>query len=201
MSKESSPAYTKAVQYVQAEHESELHDASATVEKGHSKSEGSSMADSVNTNLTVLVWITFFITLAIVTKFGLKPILAGLKAREDRIRESMDEADKAREQLEEIETTRGATIAAANDEAKEIIEKAKVAADEAALTIRNKANEDAKIMIENSQRDIGEAQNVARATLRKESADIAVQIASKIVGENLDNEKSRALTDRLINEI
>ena len=113
----------------------------------------------------------------------------------------MDEADEARKQLQDIESSRDAMIAEADEKAKEIVSEARKAAEEAARVITDKASADSQIMIENAQREISEAENRARAGLRKDSADLAIALAGKLVGENLDDDRNRALTEKLISEI
>ena len=55
--------------------------------------------------------------------------------------------------------------------------------------------------MENARREISEAENSARAQLREESADVAIALAGKIIGENLDDEKNRSLVSKMIGEI
>ena len=56
-------------------------------------------------------------------------------------------------------------------------------------------------MIENASREINAVRDKAQASLRRESAEVAIELAGKIIDENLDNEKNRALTEKLISEI
>ena len=154
-----------------------------------------------NITLVILTWVVFLALLGILYKFAFKPILNALDARENKIRQSLDDADQARAQLEQVESTRAQVISDAEQEAKEIIQKAREGADEAGRNIKDKAKQEAQILIENAERDISEKENQARARLRGESADLAISLASKIVGENLDDEKNRSLTDKLIKEI
>ena len=156
---------------------------------------------TINKILVVLTWVVFVALLAILYKFAFKPILNALEDRENKIRQSLDDANQARMQLEQVESTRAQIISDAEQEAKDIIQKAREGADEAARNIKDKAKQEAQILVENAERDISEKENQARARLRGESADLAISLASKIVGENLDDEKNRSLTDKLIKEI
>ena len=146
-------------------------------------------------------WLVFALLLIILYKFAFKHIMSNLETREAYIRNSMDEADEARKQPQDIESSRDAMIAEADEKAKEIVSEARKAAEEAARVITDKASADSQIMIENAQREISEAENRARAGLRKDSADLAIALAGKLVGENLDDDRNRALTEKLISEI
>ncbi len=181
-----------------SEHAQDATHASATV-----PAHGSEPKDplAVDGKMVGFTWLVFAVLLVILYKFAFKPILSGLDAREGRIRNAMDEADDARKQLEQIESTRDSLIAEADDKAKDIVADSRKAADEAARVIKAKAHEDAQIMLENAEREIQEAENRARSELRKQSAEMAITLAGKIVGENLDNDRNRLLTDKLISEI
>ena len=155
----------------------------------------------VTTPMLIWTWVTFAIAFVLLGKFAFKPILKGLEDREDRIRKSVDEAKRIEDELAGLEERCANAVAEADDKAKEIISKAREGAVEASKIIEDKARNEAKILIENAQRDIEAAQERARATLRRESAEMAVALAGKIVNERLDDEKSRELTERLISEL
>ena len=171
----------------------------ASVKEAASSHETGFMSPEIT--LIILTWVTFFAVLAILHKFAWKPILAALDAREDMIRKAVEDADKAKEELNRINETRHKLITEAEVKAKEIIEQSRKAAVEAAKTIEQKTREEAKIMLQNAQREIHEEVEKAQAKLRRESAEIVVDLASKLIQENLDNEKNRKLVDRFIKEI
>jgi F-type H+-transporting ATPase subunit b len=155
----------------------------------------------VSAPMMIWTWITFAIVFVLLGKFAFKPILKGLEDREGRIRKSVDEAKRIEDELAGLEERCTNAIAEADEKAKDIISKAREGAVEASKIIEDKARNEAKILMDNAQRDIEAAQERAQATLRRESAEIAVALAGKIVNERLDDEKSRELTERLISEL
>lgn len=148
-----------------------------------------------------LTWVTFFILLAILYKFAWKPILQSLDEREARIRRAVEEAEKTRDEYEKIEEARKRVISEAQEKAKEIVEQSRKAAINAAKVIEQKTKEQADIVLENAQREIKHEQEKAIASLREESAKVAIALAAKILDENLDNERNQRLVNRLIKEI
>ena len=151
--------------------------------------------------VVVLTWGTFFLLLGILYKFAWKPILQGLEQREEGIRKAVEEAEKTHAEYEKIEETRKQLISEAQDKAKEIVEQSRKAAINAAKAIEQKTKEQAEIVLENAQREIRSEKEKAEASLKEESARIAVALAGKIIEENLDNERHKKLVDRLIKEI
>ena len=151
--------------------------------------------------MVVWTWVTFAIVAVVLYKIAWKPILAALDAREQRIRSSLDDARRAKEELENIEETCNALKMEAANASKEIVAKARAAATEAASHVEAKSSEKIAIMYENAERDIDAMTNKVVADMRKDQADIIVNLASRLVASNLDTDSNRALTDKLLKEL
>ena len=155
---------------------------------------------SPDATIAVLTYVTFFILLAILYKFAWKPILAILDAREETIRRSLEDAQKAREDLEKIQEKSRQLILDADNKALEIVEQARKGAIEAANAVERKAKEEVQIMINNAHQEINALKEKAQMSLRQESADWAVRLAQAIIKENLDETRHQKLVDRFIEE-
>lgn len=156
---------------------------------------------SPEVTIVILTWITFILLLVILSKYAWKPILAGLAAREASIRQAVEDADRAKEELIKINETRAKLIAEAEFKARDMLEQARKAAVEAAKTIEQKARSEAQILVDNAVRELNIEVEKARASLREESAQIVVSLAGKLIQENLDTKKNRELVDKLIKDI
>ena len=152
----------------------------------------------VNGQMVILTWITFGLLAAVLYKVAWKPILAGLEARETAIRKALDDAAKAKSELERIEAQRASLIAAADEKAKAIVEQARQAAIDAAAVIEQKARDEAQILLDNAQREIRGERDRAMAVLRRESAELAVGLARKVLRDQLDEARGRAVVNQLI---
>lgn len=154
-------------------------------------------------SLPMFLWTlgTFTAMAFVLAKFAWKPILAGLEEREKDIRDSVDNADRIKEELASIDGKRSEILGAADDQAKSIVSRARRAGVEAERVIQEKAREEAAILLENARREIQTAQDKAAASLKRESVETAISLAGKLIGESLDDEKNRQLTDRLIGEL
>lgn len=152
-------------------------------------------------HLVILTWITFFALLAILYRFAWRPILAGLDRREETIRRSLEEADKVHKEYAEISQARDLLMQEAREKAKEIIDQSRQAAVQAANVIGNKAKEETKILLDNARWEINHEKEKVEAELRKVSAEIAVQLAGKIIAANLDERKNKELVDRFLKEL
>jgi F-type H+-transporting ATPase subunit b len=151
--------------------------------------------------MLILTWVVFFLLLGILYRFAWRPILAALDAREKSIRKSVDDVERIKREMENIEQTRKQLIGEAHAKSKEIIDHSRKAARDAAQIIEQKARETAKISLENALRDIREETQKAQLQLRREGAHIAIELASKLIEENLDTEKNQKTVNRLMQEI
>ena len=150
----------------------------------------------------LMTWATFFLLLAILYRYAWKPILAALDQRENSIRQSVDEADEIHREYEEIETRKGRILHEAKEKGKDIISESRKAGANAAKVIEEKAKSEAQIIFENSERDMKARSEKALADLKKESADIAVILAGKVIQENLkDKAANKRFIDKLIKDL
>lgn len=151
--------------------------------------------------LIILTWVAFIILLIVLRKYAWNPILEGLDKRERDIRKAVEEADDVRLKLQKIEQTRENILIAARSDAQSMIEEARQAAREAGKGIEKQAKDQAQIIAENAERDAKDATNKAYAQLKQQSADMIVTLASKLVRENMNDEKNKKLVNELVKDI
>lgn len=143
----------------------------------------------------------FLVLLVVGSKIAWKPITEGLNAREDKIRESLDQAEKAQKELAQIQETSATLKAEAETEAKNIISSARETASKLAKDLEDKAKNEAQVTRDNALKDIENARTAALVSLKEQSADLAITLAGKLIGENLDSDKNRALTQDFIGKL
>jgi F-type H+-transporting ATPase subunit b len=151
--------------------------------------------------LVILTWVSFFALLVILHRFAWKPILAGLKQREDYIRKSLDDADKIKSQLAEIEADKLRIFDEAKDRANAIIEQSRKMGNELASQIEQRAKKNAEEIIVSARQEIEGERERVRNALKKESVQTAVSLAEKILKENLDSEKNKNLINQAIKDM
>lgn len=156
---------------------------------------------SPDTTLVILTWVSFFALLAILYRFAWKPILAALKQREDYIRKSLDDADKIKSQLAEVEAAKGKILDEAKDRANTIIEQSRKMGNELATQIEGRAKKNAEEIITSAHQETEGERERVRNALKKESVQTAVFLAEKILKENLDTKKNRDLINKAIKDI
>lgn len=151
--------------------------------------------------LILVTWTCFGLFAWLMSKFAWKPILAALDAREEHLKKSVEDADKIRQEMEQLADTQKMMIREAEDQAKDIIEDSRRAAKEAARHITDQAREEAQIILQNAARDVKEQVKEAQAALKEVGASVAVELASKIIEEHLDEAKSKKLISKYIDDL
>lgn len=151
----------------------------------------------------VVFWtiVTFVILLWVLKKFTWKPILMALDQRESAIRESLEKAEKAKEDAQKVLDANQANLAKAEEESKQIINQSRSYAEKLKEQIIKESREQARKLIEDATSEIERQKEAAFEELKNQIAEIAVNAAEKILKENLDKETQKKLVDRYIGEI
>lgn len=151
--------------------------------------------------MITLTWVTFFLLLALLHKFAWKPILQALQKREKEIRDALENADKAKTQLAQMEEEKQRILNEAKAQAAKIVEDSRKIARDIATDIEAKSRQHAQDIIQAAHEEISTERQRLLKTLRQESADVAISLASKIIGENMDQEKNRRLVQDAIEQL
>lgn len=149
----------------------------------------------------ILFLITFMVAAFILNKFAFGPILEALDSREGRIADNLDKADKLDRELAELEDHKTSVVAQADAMAKEILAEARKGGNEVKRILEEDGKDEARILRENADREIAAAEEKAREQVTRDSADLAVKLASSILEKELDGKGQAALVDKLIAEL
>ena len=146
----------------------------------------------------LFIWtiLTFLMLLALLAKFAWRPLLAALESRQNDIRRSLDDAQKARQELERLNQESAQIINRARVEADQIIVSSRADAERLREEMKHKARAEADGIVKNAERQIQLETARALQQIRTEAVDLSVMIASKLIQRNLTREDN----DRLIEE-
>lgn len=152
---------------------------------------------------TEIIWggLSFLVLLVAMVKWGYPMITRAMDARADRIRDDLDEATRARTEAETVLEEYRRQLADARNESNRIIEEARQTADQLRKDLMTRAEAEVNELRQRSREDIDAAKGRAMAELRAEVSSLAIELAEKVVGRNLDAESNKALVDSFINEV
>ena len=156
--------------------------------------------DQLGLNLPTLVaqLINFLILLFLLRLFLWKPITGMLDERQRRIKESLEAAERMKEQTQASERAIQEQIDAARQEGQQIIANSQQIANRVQEEGRAQAQTEAEAMLARARSEIQLERDNAIAELRKEFADITVQAAEKVIGQSLDKSSHQRLIDEVL---
>jgi F-type H+-transporting ATPase subunit b len=143
----------------------------------------------------------FAVLLVVMWKFGVPAVRNMEQAREERIRNDLEAAEKARADAEAEKSQYAAQIADARNEAGRIIEEARQSAEQVRRDLIARAETEANEVRERAQADIAAQQQRAIAELRTDVAQLSIDLAERIVERNLDRATQLQLVDSFINQV
>lgn len=143
----------------------------------------------------------FLVLLFLLRKFAWGPLLTALEERQAGIRKSLDDADKAKRELAEVQTKASALIGKARMEADAILSEARADGVRIRQDLRDLAQKEAEAITRNAQQQIQLERDRAVTELRQEAVDLSVLIASKLVRRNLTREDNAALIEDALQQV
>jgi len=145
--------------------------------------------------------IAFAVLIILFKKFAFKPIQDGLNARTERIRADLDQAEKAKSSAEDVLMEYKKQLSDAKAESDRIIDEARKQAEKVKADVLNKTNEEVGERKAKATADIEAARSAALASLQSSVADIAIELAEKVVEKNLDRDTNKRLIDSFIAKV
>lgn len=146
----------------------------------------------------LFIWtiVTFLVLLALLAKFAWRPLLQALERRQETIKKSLEDAERAKQELERLQKESAKILQQARIDAESIITQTRSDAERLKGDLTQKAKDEADNILRHARQQIQLQTRQALQQIRHEVADIAVLLASKLLERNLSNEDN----DRLINE-
>lgn len=150
-----------------------------------------------------LIWggLFFLVVLVGLVKFGVPALKQGMADREQRIRDDLEEAEKAKSDGQEQLSEYQQQLADAREEAARIIEEARDSADGVRAELIAQAEQDAAGVRERANADIAAATERATSDLQSQVGELAIELAERVVEQNLDHDTQVALIENYINEV
>jgi F-type H+-transporting ATPase subunit b len=168
------------------------------------------LAEEENTGMKLLIpnmaefipaCIAFLIIFFIMSKFAWPMVLKMMEDRENKIQGDMDAAEQAKDQARSDAQAYADRLAVAEREAADIIAAAKREAEEERSRILAKAQQDAAATIAKARDAVESERKKALVQLSGSVVDLSVEIAGKIIGNDLDDAEHRALAEKYLAEV
>jgi len=159
--------------------------------------------DLVTPGIGMIFWSTLFflVLLFILGKFAWPAILTAVKARNESIRNALAAADRAKEEMAQLQSDNEKILAEAKAERDAMMREAKTMKDKLIAEAKEKASEEADKLVKNARESIQREKAAALNDMKEQMATLSVDIAEKILRMKLEGSKAqKELVDKLINE-
>ncbi len=160
--------------------------------------------DLVTPAIGMIFWTTLFflILLFILGKYAWPAILSAVAARNESIRKALDSAEKAREEMVQLQADNEKILAEAKKERDAMMKDARDVKDIIIAEAKEKAGAEASRMIQNAKEAIRSEKDAAVLEMKSQMAKLSIEIAEKVLVERLSNDKAQKdLVDKLVNDI
>lgn len=162
---------------------------------------GGSAIFSVNLGLVIWTWVLFLLTLGILAWKVFPFIAGGLEERQRKIQGAIDEAQAAREEARKLLAEQREALEAARREAHELIEKGRAAGENLRKEILAEAREQQRQLLADARREIEADREQLREDLRRETVELAVAAAERLIRARLDAEENKRLVRDFLAEV
>ena len=151
----------------------------------------------------LFIWtiLTFLVLVALLAKFAWRPLLQALESRQDSIRKSLDDAQKAKQDLERLHAESAEIIRQSRVEADAIVTRSRGDAERLREEMKQKARAEADAIVKNAERQIQLETGRAVQQIRREAVDLSVMIASKLIQRNLTKEDNEKLIEEALQQV
>ncbi len=157
-----------------------------------------SKSDALQALWVVIIFVVLLIVLGAKVFPG---VLAGLKKREQGIRQNIAEAEAARKKAEETLKDYNTQLATAEAKIRDMMAKASADAEKLATSLRMQAQQEAEEIKERSAKEIDAARKAALNDIYAQAAELSTSIASKILRRNLNADDQKTLVNESLSQL
>ena len=155
----------------------------------------------INGGFLLIQIIAFIVLYTVMTRFIYDPLVKALNERRSRIAKGLEDAAAAARARDNAEAEAEKILAQARTEAQKLIDEARGRGEDVAESIERAARDEAAKIQLGAQDEAEAALSQRLGDLREQVLKISVAAASRILGENIDESKQKALVDQFIAEL
>ena len=156
---------------------------------------------TINPGLIIWTLVVFGILLFVLWRWGFPVLVKSVEERERRIQKQLEDAEKANAEAQRLLDEHKKQIAAAHNQAQEILAKAKTVSQKERDVLLAKAREEYDGLLNRARKDIDAEKEKAILALRREAVDLSIAAASRVIEANLDTDANRKLVTEFLESL
>jgi F-type H+-transporting ATPase subunit b len=151
----------------------------------------------------LFIWtiVVFLVLVFLLRRFAWGPLLAALERRNAVIAGAVDDARKAKEELEGVRKDAAELLTQARVDGQAIMARARVDAEQFRVEMKEKAAAEAAALGKNAERQIQAETARALQQIRREAVDLSIAVASKLLHRNISAADNAQLVEDTIRQI
>ena len=151
----------------------------------------------------LIVWtlLAFLIVLYILAKRVFPKVQETLADREMKVKGDLEEAEKTKREAEAILEDYKSRVANVREEANKIVDEARQTAEQVRKDLIAKAEGEARLIVDKAQIQLQGERDRTLGELQSQLAQWSTEIASRIVGKQLDVQTQKSLVDQFIADL
>ncbi|MGB7843604.1 MAG: F0F1 ATP synthase subunit B [Salinimicrobium sp.] len=142
------------------------------------------------------------VLIILLKKFAWRPILDSLNNREEGIKDALESAEMARKEMQNLKADNENLLKEARLERDSMIKEARGIKEKMISEAKEEAREEGEKMIVQAKATIQNEKNAALADIKNQVATLSMQIAEKVVRENLSSQvKQEKLVEDMLDDV
>ena len=153
--------------------------------------------------LGLIFWTTvvFLLLLLLLKKFAWKPILSAVEERNSLINDSLQAAEKARDEMSELNSNNEKIIAQAKLDRDTLLKEAREMKSQIISQAKDQAALEAEKLVNSAKEQISNEKMKALTELKNHVAELSIEMAEKVLSNELsDASKQKELINRSLKE-
>lgn len=155
---------------------------------------------SINPGLAIWTIVSFLLFVLLLRLFAWGPILQALEKREKRIVDTIESAEKARAESEELLLRQQEALKEAREEARAVIDRATTEAVKSGEEVARRARKEAEDLLERARTEIRNEEQRAVENVRREAVEVALEAATRLMRRSMKDDDHRKMVEEFIRE-
>jgi len=151
----------------------------------------------------LFIWtiLTFLVLVALLARFAWRPLLQALEGRQAAIAKSLEDAAQARQELDRLNRESSQMMQQARVEAEAIVSKSRSDAEVLREELKQKSQAEAATIVKNAEAQIKLETARAVQQIRKDTVNLSVEIASKILRRQISKADHEGLLEETLQQV
>jgi F-type H+-transporting ATPase subunit b len=149
----------------------------------------------------VVELVAFLVVVFLLSRYVLPPLNRIMEARQETIRQALVDSEEAKRRAAEAEEEYKRIVGEARSQARTVVEEANKMAEQVRTERRQSAEAEYERIVTSAGAEVEAQTRRAQEDLRRQTADLAIAVAEKVIGEGIDRAAQSHLIDRAIEQV